>query len=84
VGPERGTTVLAGLLADLGFEPGVATDGLVQRNCPFRRLAERSPEVICGLNRRLVEGMLDGLGASRLTAALSPADDRCCVVVASG
>jgi hypothetical protein len=35
------------------------------------------------MNLRLVEGMLDGLGASRLTAALTPAEGRCCVLVSA-
>jgi predicted ArsR family transcriptional regulator len=84
LGPERGGTVLGEILADLGFEPAQASGDIIQRNCPFRRLAERSPDLVCGMNRRLVEGVLEGLGTSRLTAALSPAHDRCCVVVATG
>ena len=82
LGPERATTVLVELLADLGFEPASAAGGIVQRNCPFQRLAQRAPTLVCGMNRGLVEGMLDGLGASRLTAMLGPAEGRCCVVVA--
>jgi predicted ArsR family transcriptional regulator len=81
LGPERATTVLVELLAGLGFEPASATGRVVQRNCPFHRLAQRSPTLVCGMNRGLVEGMLDGLGTSRLTAVLGPAKGRCCVVV---
>jgi predicted ArsR family transcriptional regulator len=83
LGPERAITVLFELLAVLGFEPAPAAGGVVQRNCPFQRLAQRSPALVCGMNRRLVEGLLDGLGASRLTAVLAPAETRCCVVVAA-
>jgi hypothetical protein len=39
---------------------------------------------VCGINRSLVQGMLDGLGSACLAAALSPADDRGCVVVTAG
>jgi predicted ArsR family transcriptional regulator len=81
LGPERATTVLIELLADLGFEPAPHAGGVVQRNCPFRRLAQRSPALVCGMNRRLVEGMIDGLGTPRFTAVLSPGETRCCVVV---
>jgi predicted ArsR family transcriptional regulator len=81
VGPERATTVLVELLDDLGFEPASAPGRIVQRNCPFDRLARRSPTLVCGMNRGLVEGMVDGLGTSRLTAALGPEPGRCCVVV---
>jgi predicted ArsR family transcriptional regulator len=84
LGPERAITVLVELLAGLGFEPASAAGRVVQRNCPFHRLAQRSPTLVCGMNRRLVEGMLDGLGTSRLTAALGPAEGRCCVVVTAG
>jgi predicted ArsR family transcriptional regulator len=84
LGPERATAVLVELLTALGFEPALAEGRVVQRNCPFRRLAQRCPTLVCGINRCLVQGMLDGLGASRLAAALRPADDRCCVVVAVG
>jgi len=81
LGPERATTVLVELLGALGFEPAPAADGVVQRNCPFRRLAQRSPALVCAMNHRLVQGVLDGLGTTRLTAVLAPADSRCCVVV---
>lgn len=84
LGPERAITVLVELLAGLGFEPASAAGRVVQRNCPFHRLAQRSPTLVCGMNRRLVEGILDGLGTSRLTAALGPAEGRCCVVVTAG
>jgi predicted ArsR family transcriptional regulator len=84
LGPERATTVLVELLTSLGYEPTSADGRVVQRNCPFRRLAQRCPELVCGINRSLVQGMLDGLGTSRLAAALRPADDRCCVVVTAG
>jgi predicted ArsR family transcriptional regulator len=83
LGPERAATVLIELLAGLGFEPASDAGGVVQRNCPFHRLAQRSPLLVCGMNLRLVEGMLDGLGASRLTAALTPAEGRCCVLVSA-
>lgn len=84
LGPERATAVLVELLTTLGFEPASTEGRVVQRNCPFRRLAQRCPDLVCGINRSLVQGMLDGLGPARLAAALSPADDRCCVVVTAG
>jgi predicted ArsR family transcriptional regulator len=81
LGPERGLGVVAQVLAELGFEPARTEEGLVQRNCPFHRLAQRSPELVCGINRAFVDGLLEALGASRLRAELAPADGRCCVVV---
>lgn len=83
LGPERALTIVAETLADLGFEPVVHAGVLVQRNCPFHRLAEHSPELVCGINREFVDGMLEGLDAPRLEARLDPADGRCCVVIAA-
>jgi predicted ArsR family transcriptional regulator len=81
LGPERAATVLVDLLADLGFEPTGSGERIVQRNCPFHRLAQRSPTLVCGINQRFVDGLLDGLQARRLRADLDPADGRCCVVI---
>jgi predicted ArsR family transcriptional regulator len=81
LGPERALTTLTELLTELGFEPHVAGDVLIQSNCPFHRLAHRSPELVCGINQAFVDGLLEGLQASRLRAELAPAEGRCCVVV---
>ena len=81
VGPERGLAVLAEVLVDHGFEPTGSSDGLIERNCPFRRLAQRHPEMVCRINRNFVDGVIVGLGATRLEALLEPAEDRCCVVI---
>lgn len=81
LGPERGTAVLVDLLAELGFEPAVHGEQVVQRNCPFHHLAQRAPELVCGINLRFVEGVLAGLETPRLRAALDPAEHRCCVVI---
>ena len=83
LGPERALAVVAELLEEHGFEPAVSDEGLIERNCPFHRLARRSPELVCGMNRDFVDGILDGLEARRLRAELAPADGRCCVVVRS-
>jgi predicted ArsR family transcriptional regulator len=81
LGPERAATVVKELLSELGFEPAPVVTGIIQRNCPFDRLARRSPDLVCGINRSFVAGVLDGLQASRLQARLDPADGRCCVVI---
>ena len=81
LGPERAATVVKELLGDCGFEPATCDGQIVQRNCPFHRLAQRSPALVCSINHAFVDGLLDGLGASRLHAALDPDDGRCCVVV---
>jgi predicted ArsR family transcriptional regulator len=49
------------------------------RNCPFHSLARRAPEVVCAVNRSLLEGLLRGLGDRRVEAVLAPRPDACCV-----
>jgi predicted ArsR family transcriptional regulator len=71
-------------LTDLGFEPRRASSGeLSLGNCPFHGLAVRHPELVCGLNKALIAGLLDGLGADGLCARLQPDPSSCCVRVAS-
>jgi predicted ArsR family transcriptional regulator len=81
LGPERALTLLTELLGDLGFEPAAAPDGIVPRNCPFHRLAVRSPALVCGINLAFIDGIVRGLEATRVAVALEPAEGRCCVVV---
>jgi predicted ArsR family transcriptional regulator len=53
-------------LADLGFDPAMATDGstttVAFTRCPFSELAAMFPEVVCHLHRGIVEGMVEGHG----------------------
>jgi predicted ArsR family transcriptional regulator len=84
LGVERAVALLSEVLAEHGFEPSVTPGCIELRNCPFDRLARRSPEVVCGINRAFVDGLLAGLEAPRLRAELCPAPGRCCVEVRSG
>lgn len=72
---------LAEVLADHGYEPRTSSSGLALDNCPFHALAEEHRALVCGMNRDLVAGVLEGLGADRLRAELDPAPGRCCVTV---
>ena len=73
-----GGEVLVRVLEGCGFEPRVVADGIVLANCPFRRLANEHPELVCGMNLHLVAGLLAGLGAP-LHAELAPTPGHCCV-----
>jgi predicted ArsR family transcriptional regulator len=65
------------LLTGHGYAPVLdGPERIVLRNCPFRRVAEQFPPVICGMNLALVSGLLDG---SEWTARMDPAPGRCCV-----
>jgi predicted ArsR family transcriptional regulator len=79
VGAERTIAEAGRLLEKLGFEPAEAQGGLVLRNCPFHALAQRDPELVCGLNVSFVDGMLRGLGNTTVTADLRAEDGLCCV-----
>jgi predicted ArsR family transcriptional regulator len=70
-------------LAAHGFEPVPdGTGGLSVRNCPFRRLADRDPGVVCAMNVALVEGIVAGIGAGEeLRPELEPVPGRCCVAI---
>jgi predicted ArsR family transcriptional regulator len=87
LGPERTLTVASELLAVCGYAPARAASPLqlVLGNCPFRQLARRAPELVCGLNQQFLAGLLTGLRSRRVDAVLQPdaaADPtRCCVVL---
>jgi len=75
-------SVLDRVLSEHGFEPWHDERGTVRmRNCPFRRLAELRPEVVCDMNLALVQGLVAGLGADGLDPVLDPEPERCCVAI---
>ena len=79
-GQGRVRTAIAAELRACGYEPVVVPSGAITlRNCPFHDLAQRHTELVCGLNLALLDGLLAGLPAARLTARLEPGEDRCCV-----
>ena len=83
LGPERALTVVSELLAACGYAPARAPTPLqlLLRNCPFRQLARRAPELVCGLNQEFMAGLLAGLQTHRINAVLQPDPTRCCVLV---
>lgn len=62
-----------------GFEPRLDGDRVTLANCPFHALAREYTELVCGMNLSLLDGLLDGLGSTGLTARLDPAPPFCCV-----
>ena len=71
--------VVSEVLSVKGYEPYPDAGGIRLHNCPFHRLAQRSPDLVCGLNHAFVEGLLSGLGVKTLTASLDPRPGECCV-----
>ena len=62
-----------------GFEPRRTGTTIMLGNCPFHSLAVHQTELVCGMNLRLLQGVLDGLASTGLTARLDPAAGHCCV-----
>ena len=77
-GTQAGSGLFDALAAD-GYEPRRDGDGITLANCPFHALAREATEVVCGMNRAYLEGMLGGIGETGLAARLDPAPGRCCV-----
>ncbi|HSL78003.1 MAG TPA: helix-turn-helix domain-containing protein [Candidatus Limnocylindrales bacterium] len=78
-GAERAMSVASEVLSSCGYE-AYRDDGTVRlRNCPFHALAQQSRDLVCGLNRELVQGVVSGLGNDTLDVALAPLPDGCCV-----
>ena len=73
LGAERALTLATATLSRCGFEPDRATPTLLRlRNCPFHPLAAKAPQLICRINHAFLTGFLDALGASTVTAVLTP------------
>lgn len=78
-GAERATSVMSEVLEGYGFEPSRSDDELSLLNCPFHAMAQHHPELVCGMNQRFLEGILQGLGTQSLDAVLQPTSGQCCV-----
>jgi predicted ArsR family transcriptional regulator len=77
--------VVTQVLTEKGYEPYRDERGNLRlHNCPFHRLAQRSPELVCGLNHAFVDGLLRGLGVKSLAATLDPQPGECCVQIQRG
>jgi predicted ArsR family transcriptional regulator len=80
VGPVAdGRTAALRVLEEHGFEPRLEDGGIALANCPFHALAREHTELVCGMNLRLLEGVLDGVASADLAARLQPSPGRCCV-----
>ena len=78
-GPDAIGDVVIDMLADYGYEPRHDADGITLVNCPFHALVQDETEIVCGMNKCFVGGLLEGLGADEFAVELDPAPGRCCV-----
>ncbi|MBB2942300.1 putative ArsR family transcriptional regulator [Actinoplanes lutulentus] len=65
-------------LTEQGYEPDFSGETAIFRNCPFHRLAEHFPPLVCGMNLALINGLLEG---SEWSARMDAAPGRCCVTL---
>jgi len=81
LGTERALTMTCRLLSRHGFEPLRDTPTTVRmRDCPFHPLAAKARDLVCGINRAFLEGVIDGLEARTVEAVLAPGGaGGCCV-----
>jgi predicted ArsR family transcriptional regulator len=77
--PGDGRAAALGVLEQHGFEPRAEDGAVTLANCPFHILAREHTDLVCGMNLRLLEGVLDGVPSADLEARLHPAPGRCCV-----
>ena len=78
-GAERAMSVAKDVLSTCGYEPYTEDGGVRFHNCPFHTLAEQNRDLVCGLNRELVQGITNGLGNETLSVKLLPRPHECCV-----
>ena len=78
-GEAAGPGAVMHLLEEQGFEPRAEGNAIILGNCPFHALAQQHTNLVCEMNLRLLEGLLAGLGTTRLQAHLEPVPGNCCV-----
>ena len=82
LGAERALGLTQQILDRHGFEPAREPHSVRLRNCPFHPLAAKAPDLVCGLNREFVAGIVDGLHAEGVVdAVLAPHAGACCVEI---
>lgn len=80
-GPDAGLDRVAEVLHAQGYEPRAQDRTVILENCPFHCVAEEQRDLVCGMNRELVEGLLQGMELPCMEARLEPVPGRCCVTV---
>jgi predicted ArsR family transcriptional regulator len=83
VGRRAAVRAVTDTLSEQGFEPRPEGPAITLANCPFHALAQDYTALVCGMNLDLIEGLVAEIPESGLCAALRPAANRCCVVLAA-
>ena len=86
----RNLAMLQEAMAEAGFEPRFRRQGpkaveVTLRDCPFRELVDDHRDLVCGLHRGLLEGMLGGLKPPLHLREFKPFEERSiCRLLATG
>lgn len=78
----QGATGLVEALDAAGFAPRSEGADVVLGVCPFHRLAQARPGVVCELNHALVCGMASAVGEATEGVLLDPGAGECCLRLA--
>ncbi|MEO7005637.1 MAG: transcriptional regulator [Terrimesophilobacter sp.] len=82
LGKQAGT--LEAVLDRTGYDPQPDGDGgLVLLNCPFHRLVDNHPDVVCAANLGLLQGAAEGACDSTHDVLFHPGEGHCCVRIAA-
>jgi predicted ArsR family transcriptional regulator len=71
------------MLTNIGFAPELSADrrAISLHRCPFRELAEKHPDVVCGAHLGMIQGALAELGAPvRATNLLPFVQPELCII----
>jgi predicted ArsR family transcriptional regulator len=81
-GESLGRTAAEGsvdqILKAHGFEPRPDKHGIALADCPFQRIAQDQPQLVCGMNLHLLTGLISTLDIP-YEARLEPTAGNCCV-----
>jgi len=80
-GRGEGGRTLSEVLTERGYAPFADRGEIRLANCPFHHLAQNHRDLVCGMNRALLQGILEGLQTTDFTASLDPRPGHCCVAV---
>jgi predicted ArsR family transcriptional regulator len=82
-GRARLLRALTQVLEEHGFEPrGDGSGTVVLANCPFDVLSREYTALVCGTNRSLFQGLVEGLGSVGKVSPVTPKNGGCCVRIA--
>jgi predicted ArsR family transcriptional regulator len=81
--PSRRRLIEAGLevLRLRGFEPRSRDGDIALHSCPFQAVAFAHRNVVCPMNRSLMDGFIEGLKVQGVTVICEPSGDGCCVTL---